>query len=69
MTAATLAALVQQFFTDRLCTQMEASPNTIAGYRDTFRLLFRFAADQLGDNHAMRDPPCCRLSPCPAEAG
>jgi hypothetical protein len=39
MTTATLPALVQQFFTDRLCTQMEASPNTIAGYRDTFRLL------------------------------
>jgi integrase/recombinase XerD len=48
MTAATLAALVQQFFTDRLCTQMEASPNTIAGYRDTFRLLLQFASQQIG---------------------
>jgi integrase/recombinase XerD len=37
-------ALLQQFFTDRLCTQMEASPNTIASYRDTFRLLLRFAS-------------------------
>lgn len=27
---------------------MQASPNTIAGYRDTFRLLLRFAAEQLG---------------------
>jgi site-specific recombinase XerD len=27
---------------------MEASPNTIAGYRDTFRLLLRFAAEKLG---------------------
>lgn len=27
---------------------MEASPNTIAGYRDTFRLLLHFAAKQLG---------------------
>ena len=46
MTTATLPALIQQFFTDRLCTQMAASPNTIAGYRDTFRLLLRFASDQ-----------------------
>jgi site-specific recombinase XerD len=46
MTPATLPALVQQFFTDRLATQMEASPNTIAAYRDTFRLLLRFAGEQ-----------------------
>jgi integrase/recombinase XerD len=39
MTTSTLPALIQQFFTDRLCTQMAASPNTIAAYRDTFRLL------------------------------
>jgi hypothetical protein len=30
MTTTTLPALIQQFFTDRLCTQMAASPNTIA---------------------------------------
>jgi integrase/recombinase XerD len=48
MTTATLPALIQQFFTDRLCTQMESSPNTIAGYRDTFRLLLRFASEQTG---------------------
>ncbi len=42
------ASLFQRFFTDRLGTQMEASPNTIAGYRDTFRLLLRFAAEKLG---------------------
>jgi integrase/recombinase XerD len=48
MTTATLPALVQQFFTDRLCTQMEASPNTIAGYRDSFRLLLRFASERTG---------------------
>lgn len=47
MMAATLPALVQQFFTDRLGTQMAASPNTIAGYRDTFRLLLRFAAEKI----------------------
>jgi integrase/recombinase XerD len=48
MTTLTLAALVQQFFTERLRTQMEASPNTIAGYRDTFRLLLRFASERTG---------------------
>lgn len=48
MTTATLPSLVQQFFTDRLCTQMAASPNTIAGYRDTFRLLLQFATEQTG---------------------
>ena len=48
MTTATLPALIQQFFTDRLCIQMEASPNTIAGYRDTFRLLLRFTSGQTG---------------------
>lgn len=48
MTAATLPALIQRFFTDRLCTQMEASRHTVAGYRDTFRLLMRFASARYG---------------------
>ena len=46
MTASTFPALLQRFFTDRLCTQMEASAHTIAGYRDTFRLLLRFASER-----------------------
>jgi site-specific recombinase XerD len=48
MSASTFPALLQRFFTERLCTQMNASPNTIAGYRDTFRLLLRFAQDKCG---------------------
>lgn len=32
-----LPIYVQRFFTERLLTQMQASPNTIASYRDTFR--------------------------------
>lgn len=48
MTATILPALLQRFFTERLCTQMDASPNTIAGYRDTFRLLLRFASERCG---------------------
>jgi integrase/recombinase XerD len=48
MNAATLPALIQRFFTDRLCIQMEASSHTVAGYRDTFRLLLRFASVRHG---------------------
>jgi site-specific recombinase XerD len=42
-----LSVLLQSFFTDRLMAQRRASPHTIASYRDTFRLLFRFAQDRL----------------------
>ena len=47
MSAANLAALLQRFFTDRLLGQVGASRHTVAGYRDTFRLLLRFAAKRL----------------------
>ena len=43
-----LAPVLQAFFTDRLITQRNASSETIAAYRDTFRLLLRFAHDQTG---------------------
>ncbi|MBI4322003.1 MAG: site-specific integrase [Chloroflexi bacterium] len=43
-----LSGLVQAYFTDRLLQQRSASPHTVAGYRDTFRLLLRFAAQRLG---------------------
>lgn len=46
--SAALPALLQRFFTDRLCVQMEASRHTVAGYRDTFRLLLRYASAKLG---------------------
>ena len=42
-----LPAHLQRFFTERLGTQLKASPNTVASYRDTFRLLLKFAADRL----------------------
>jgi integrase/recombinase XerD len=41
-------SLLQSFFTDRLSRQMRASPHTIAGYRDSFRLLLHFAKERLG---------------------
>ena len=43
-----LAPTLQAFFTDRLIAQRHASPNTVAAYRDTLRLLLGFAAPQLG---------------------
>lgn len=47
MSPSTFPALLQRFFTERLMTQQGASPHTVAGYRDTFRLLLRFAAARL----------------------
>lgn len=56
MSAADLPALVQRFFTDRLLTQLGASPHTVASYRDTFRLLLVFASERLA-----RQPSRLRL--------
>ena len=47
MSDSTFASLLQSFFTDRLLRQMRASPNTVASYRDTFRLLLRYTAERL----------------------
>lgn len=47
MKTTTLSPLLQSFFTDRLMNQRQASPHTIASYRDTFRLLFSFAEERL----------------------
>ena len=43
-----LPVYVQRFFTERLATQLRASHNTVASYRDTFRLLLKYASDNLG---------------------
>lgn len=44
----TLAPILQSFFTQRLITQRRVSPNTIASYRDTFRILFGFTQRKTG---------------------
>lgn len=44
---ATLAVLLENFFTQRLMNQRQASPHTISSYRDTFRLLLQFAQQRL----------------------
>jgi len=42
-----LTPTLQAFFTDRLMRQREASPHTVAAYRDTFRLLLSFVTERL----------------------
>ena len=41
-----LAPTLQGFFTERLARQRQASPATVASYRDSLRLLVSFAADR-----------------------
>ena len=43
-----LAPTLQSFFTDRLARQRQASPATVAAYRDTFRLLLGYVANKTG---------------------
>ena len=45
---ASLAPILQRFFTDRMITQKHASQHTIAAYRDTFRLLLSYAQQATG---------------------
>lgn len=47
MPVSNLPALIERFFNERLIRQRSVSPNTIASYRDTFRLLFTFAQVRL----------------------
>jgi site-specific recombinase XerC len=65
-----LAPTVEAFFTQRLAVQRDASPHTVAAYRDTLRLLLVFAHKRtgtppsrldVGDIDAMpRRPDGCR---------
>lgn len=43
-----LAPILQEFFTTRLSSQYGASAHTIAAYRDTWRLLLRYASANSG---------------------
>ena len=46
-TTTSLAPLLERFFTQRLMQQRQVSPHTISSYRDTFRLLLKFAQQRL----------------------
>ena len=50
-----LAPTLQGFFTERLGNQRGASPNTVAAYRDTFRLLLGFVSDRTGTQPCQLD--------------
>jgi len=58
-----LAPSLQAYFTERLIGQRQASPNTIAAYRHTFRLLLHFVSERTGtapsrlDIQALDAPP------------
>lgn len=45
---AEFATLIQRFFAERLLQQQNASPRTVAAYRDTFRLLLSYADRERG---------------------
>ena len=50
-----IAPTIQAFFTDRLAGQLQASPRTIASYRDTLRLLLAYTQQQTGKTPSALD--------------
>jgi site-specific recombinase XerD len=48
MITKSFGCLIQDFFCQRLINQRQVSPQTVASYRDTLRLLLRFAEKKLG---------------------
>ena len=50
-----IAATLQAFFTDRLARQRQASPRTIAAYRDTLKLLLQFLHTRTGKTPSRLD--------------
>jgi integrase/recombinase XerD len=52
-----LAPILQGFFTDKLIRQRQASPHTIAAYRDTWRLLLTFTQQRTGKAPSQLDIP------------
>ena len=50
-----LAPTLEAFFTERLISQRQASPHTVAAYRDAWRLLLRFVHARTGKEPAQLD--------------
>ena len=50
-----LAPILEAFFTDRLLTQRQASPHTVAAYRDAFTLLLGYAFGRTGKHPTQLD--------------
>lgn len=57
-----IAPLIQSFFTQHLQLHKRVSPQTVACYRDTFRLLFQYIKEQTG-----REPATFRVADLEAE--
>jgi site-specific recombinase XerD len=51
----TFAPTIEAFFTQRLALQRDASPHTVAAYRDTLKLLLGFAHDRTGKQPSALD--------------
>ena len=49
------APTLESWFTERLITQRDASPRTVVAYRDTLRLLLRFAHETTGKQPSQLD--------------
>jgi integrase/recombinase XerD len=50
-----LAPVLEEFFTERLIRQLQASPQTITAYRDCYRLLLAYARDRTGQQPSALD--------------
>jgi site-specific recombinase XerD len=50
-----LAPTLEAFFTERLINQRRASANTVAAYRDAWRLVLRYAQDRTGKQPSQLD--------------
>ena len=50
-----LAPTLEAFFSQRLIAQRDASPRTVAAYRDTWRLFLGFASEQTGKQPCQLD--------------
>jgi excisionase family DNA binding protein len=64
-----LAPTLEAFFTQRLIAQRDASPRTVAAYRDTLRLLLRFASERTPDRTTESPPPAYTVTTLAAEIG
>jgi integrase/recombinase XerD len=51
----TFAPTIEAYFTERLITQRQASPRTIAAYRDSLRMLLVFAQERTGKTPSQLD--------------
>ena len=47
LSSGSFGPVLHAFFLERLVAQRNASPRTVAAYRDSFRLLLQFAQQQL----------------------